>query len=274
MLLSAAKENNDGTAEIKMSEAKELIARAISIGAPAYNAGDIRECSRVYKETASTIAEMTTLPSSLKSNLQKAIDEATGENDNADAWALRTEFDAIMEYSAPFIPKTADSSKFTLEPFTKQQLPPIPLQVMDNVMGGMSQGKWVVDSGTFVGTTSLQNNGGFASLRWRFPNIQNWSYAKGLYLRVQHSKPTEQTFRIILKDLVCEQVRGANFKNIFANPNDDDEAILIPFSDFDQIEQMGRQLDGPILNPASITEIGIMAIKPTVVGEFELKVKD
>jgi hypothetical protein len=66
----------------------------------------------------------------------------------------------------------------------------------------------------------------------------------------------------------------ANFKATFANPRGrsaDDALLLIPFSAFDRMEQMGRLLPGsPALDPRAVTEIGLMAIKPTVVGEFRL----
>ena len=113
-----------------------------------------------------------------------------------------------------------------------------------------------------------------ASLRWRLNTIQNWSYAKGMYLKVKHSNPEQHTFRIILKDTTCEQVRGANFKNVFSNPNQVDEPIMIPFQVFDQMEQMGHQLRGSLFNRGSVTELGLMSIKLSVVGEFELVVKE
>mmetsp|Transcript_318 Transcript_318/g.335 ORF Transcript_318/g.335 Transcript_318/m.335 type:complete len:229 (+) Transcript_318:3-689(+) len=40
------------------------------------------------------------------------------------------------------------------------------------------------------------------------------------------------------------------------------------------MEQMGRQLSGPIFNPSAVSEIGIMAIKPSVVGDFELTIPE
>ena len=105
--------------------------------------------------------------------------------------------------------------------------------------------------------------------------LQNWSYAKGIYLQVAHSQPAKHTFRLLLKDTLCQQVGGANFKAVFANPNIDTTGmILIPFSAFDQMELRGRALQTPPLNTSAITEIGIMAIKPSVVGDFELSLKE
>lgn len=270
--------------DANLNAAKSLIANAISLGAPAYNAGDIDECARIYRETALEVAPL--VPVALRKGLEEQAN-VVASTANEEAWALRKQFDAIFEYQPPFMPTAAAAaiddlggsttkSTVTLEPFDTT-LPSEPLPVLDNVMGGMSQGRWI-DNKRFVGTTSLQNNGGFASLRWRFDRIQNWSYARGVYLRIDKHDPIH-TFRLILKDATCEQVRGANFKTVFGNPNDDGNdddggPILIPFAAFNQMEQMGRALMGPSLNPATITEIGFMAIKPTVVGDFELVVND
>jgi len=45
----------------------------------------------------------------------------------------------------------------------------------DGVMGGLSQGKFSIDSdgnGVFAGTVSLENNGGFSSVRYQFEKIK------------------------------------------------------------------------------------------------------
>ncbi len=283
---NASTSSTGGSTSESLNEARKLIANAISIGAPAYNTGDIQECARVYKATALDIISSNLLPpsaSTLKSSLEQTI-QTNHENDNEEAWAFRRQFDAIMEYQVPFMPDRkkgdgdASASSFSLEKFSDNVLPSQPLIVHDNVMGGISQGGWDASSNTFSGTTSLANNGGFASLRWRMNNVQNWSYAKGLYLKgVKHTKPSVHTFRIILKDMTCEQVRGANFKNVFCNPYEKDgmdEPLFIPFDEFDQMEQMGRQLQGPVFNRGAVTEIGLMAIKPTVIGEFELSFEE
>ena len=276
-----------------LEQVKQQISRAISVGAPAYNAGDIKGCADTYAATAQTILSGI-LPDQLRINLDKCLkemnDDAGNMNDDARAWALRRQFDAILEYSPPFLPvslEDACSASVVLEPFTSQQLPSQPIEVMDNVMGGVSSGSWASSSSTssvgkFRGTTSLANNGGFASLRWRFQTLQNWSYAKGIYLKVKHSNPDEHTFRLILKDGTCERIRLTNFKAVFANPSsstesasDSSSAILIPFTELGDMEQMGNAMVGaPPFNSSAVTEIGIMAIKPTVIGEFEIKILD
>jgi hypothetical protein len=45
----------------------------------------------------------------------------------------------------------------------------------DGVMGGLSQGKFSIDAdgnGVFAGTVSLENNGGFSSVRYQFEKIK------------------------------------------------------------------------------------------------------
>lgn len=269
--------NMSKTTSSKIDEAKKLISNAISIGAPAYNAGNIDECARVYKETALNISNL--LPQSLASELNSCI-QTEHSNSNEEAWAFRRQFDSIMEYTVPFMPADAEESeKYTYEPFTGNMIPSMPLLVLDNVMGGISEGEWNPKSNTFIGNTSLAYNGGFSSIRWRMKNIQNWSYAKGIYLKVKHSNPDKHTFRLILKDTTCEQIRLSNYKNVFCNPDSDSDGgsskpILIPFDSFNSIEQMGRAMIGPVFNRSAVTELGLMAIKPTVVGPFELHVQE
>ena len=260
-----------------LNQAKQRISQAISVGAPAYNAGDIQRCATLYKEAAREIAPL--VPPTFQVKLLREVEEEKidGENANkyydAKAWALRRVFDSIIEYQLPIMPRDASDENITYEPFTPSQLGVQPVGVMDSVMGGMSNGSWISKTNTFFGETSLANNGGFASLRWRFAHMQNWSFAKGIYMMgLKHSNADEHTFRIILKDEVCERIRLSNFKAVFANPQQTEDPLLIPFSSINQMEQMGQPMVGsPAFNPSAVTEIGLMAIKPTVVGQFQLE---
>ena len=87
--------------------------------------------------------------------------------------------------------------------------------------------------------------------------------------------PNQPNIQIILKDDNCERVRLAN-QRVFANPEQvEDQLLLIPFTLFAQMEQMGNTLAGsPSFNPMGVTEIGLMAIKPTVVGEFQIEFEE
>jgi len=53
--------------------------------------------------------------------------------------------------------------------------------VVDGVMGGRSTGTFKLSNdgfGVFEGTISLENNGGFSSLRYKFPKIKTQEYTK------------------------------------------------------------------------------------------------
>lgn len=266
--------NQSMTQTASLKEAKEIISSAISAGAPAYNRGDVEGCAKLYTKSAQTLVQLE-LPANLQSDLEKCI-STTYSSSNEQAWGFRRVFDKILEYNLPFIP-FGDSHQLThnysMEKLTDAMISSQPYVVNDNVMGGMSEGKWDQNFQTFSGRTSLANNGGFSSLRWRMNRVQNWSYAKGIYLKVKHSNP-EHTFRIIVKDTTCEQIRGSNFKTVFCNPSSVDEPIFIPFHTFDTMEQMGRTVGKVAFNYSAVTELGIMAIKPTVVGNFELQIKE
>ena len=182
------------TAEMNgISKARAAISQAIAVGAPAYNRGDIRGCAELYQDAAARMIDSgLDIPASLRDRLKTEVDDlitdTTDYNDKA--WALRRVFDSILEYEPPIVPRDSSQAKeVTMEPFTPAQLGEV-RNVMDSVMGGVSQGGWIPDANTFFGETSLRNNGGFASIRWRFPNAQNWTYAKGIYIRsVQFSLP-------------------------------------------------------------------------------------
>lgn len=267
-----------------LDQAKRIIERAISVGAPAYNSGDIRRCATLYDEAALQLLDL--VPSSLRTRLLEALtagEDNLNRNDNdynAKAWALRRVFDSISEYDLPYLPSSAIDG-ILLEPFDRSQLGGGPVEVMDGVMGGLSTGSWTPQSSAFHGHISLANNGGFAYLRWRFPNgsSRDWSHATGIYFKgLVHSKYEEHTFRVILKDQMCDRVRLSNYKATITNPRRNSDAtslsslLFIPFTAFDRMEQMGRVIQGsPAFDPRTVTEIGLMAIKPTVIGDFRLE---
>jgi hypothetical protein len=82
----------EGTDEIRT-----LLAQAIQIGAPAYNAGDHRGCFEIYAATARLIVKTLTGGEPAKERLRQALDRCR-ELDDTDqkAWTLRRAFDAIL----------------------------------------------------------------------------------------------------------------------------------------------------------------------------------
>jgi Transmembrane protein 43 len=74
-----------------------LIGRAIEIGAPVYNSGDLRGCYEIYAATARLIVKTFDGGRSAKKRLQKALDQCSQLNDaDKKAWAMRHAFDAIL----------------------------------------------------------------------------------------------------------------------------------------------------------------------------------
>ena len=76
----------------------ERIARAIEVGAPTYNRGDVRGCYEIYERTARAIEAA--LPSRCPGPAQ-ALREgrdraARAPSDDASAWAMRDAFDGLL----------------------------------------------------------------------------------------------------------------------------------------------------------------------------------
>jgi hypothetical protein len=77
----------------------QRLVQAISVGAPAYNAGDIAGCLRVYRHTAETlVSELrgTGAAPQLAERLQGAVSAASGQTVEQGAWTLRHAFDEIL----------------------------------------------------------------------------------------------------------------------------------------------------------------------------------
>lgn len=69
----------------------------------------------------------------------------------------------------------------------------------DGVMGGLSQGKFLIDSdgnGVFQGTISLENKGGFSSVRYQFDKINTNKESK----IVIHLKGDGKQYQFRIKD--------------------------------------------------------------------------
>ncbi|MGE3806054.1 MAG: hypothetical protein AB7K24_15395 [Gemmataceae bacterium] len=76
----------------------QLLARAISIGAPAYNLGDNRGCYEVYACTARLIVHSGSVDDNIKEHLRQALVEAAVIPDvDRQAWVMRHAFDALLD---------------------------------------------------------------------------------------------------------------------------------------------------------------------------------
>ncbi|QQL46122.1 CIA30 family protein [Sulfuriroseicoccus oceanibius] len=140
--------------------------------------------------------------------------------------------------------------------------------VNDGVMGGLSQGGARMKAGVmhFSGTLSLENNGGFASVR-----TQNYradlSGTKGIRLRVFGDGRTYQLR--VSTDARFRQSRIA-YKAEFTPQKGEWTEVDVPFVNMVP-SWRGRLLEGPELDLSKITQIGIL-LGDKKEGPFSLKV--
>ena len=147
----------------------------------------------------------------------------------------------------------------------------------DGVMGGVSNSTW--QNGIFSGRVRLDNNGGFASLRLRFQSPLNVGQFEGFYIKARNmlgSQAKSQEFCVIIKDSNCMQTMATNFKMKFT-PTSGNAMSFHKISAFslNQPESFGRpRSDRWNCDLTQICEIGVMAIKPGVIGDFKLNIEE
>lgn len=121
--------------------------------------------------------------------------------------------------------------------------------VDDGVMGGLSQGKFSIDkdgNGVFSGTVSLENNGGFSSVRHQFDKIQTTKNSKVL-IRLKGDGKDYQ-FRIKDKsDVYYSYITTFETSGKW-------ETVEINLSDL-YPSYRGRKLNAPNFNSDSFEEI-------------------
>lgn len=138
--------------------------------------------------------------------------------------------------------------------------------INDDVMGGVSRGGLHVEDGVgvFHGETSLENNGGFASVR-REPEAMDPSHAPGLVLRVRGDGRRYQ-----LRLRTDELFDGGAYRALFQPPAGEWQCVALPWHAFEAVFR-GRQLeDSPLLDPAALRQVGLL-IADRRPGPFRLE---
>ena len=140
--------------------------------------------------------------------------------------------------------------------------------VNDGVMGGLSQGEIIrtdLSTAVFQGTISLENNGGFSSIR-TLPRPYNLDGFDGITLRVRGDGQTYQ-FRLRLDD----RFDGVSYRYSFQTKADEWITAKVPFSECVPVFR-GRKLTGvPPVSPGKIQQIGFL-ISDKQAGSFKLEV--
>jgi len=125
--------------------------------------------------------------------------------------------------------------------------------VNDNVMGGVSTSQGNVAGGqlTFRGNISLQNNGGFASIR-SLPSAMGLDANKTIVLRV---KGDGRRYKF---NLYTPNRRTAfSYQMEFGTVANQWVEVRLPVRSF-VAHSFGRQLQGVPLNPAQVQSVGIL----------------
>lgn len=126
------------------------------------------------------------------------------------------------------------------------------LVVDDVVMGGQSDGNFYINEhghGVFEGTISLENNGGFSSIKHECQTIEVKGYSK---IRL-HVKGDGNTYQVRIKN------KRDNYYSYAAYFQSDNnwETIEIPFEALLPVFR-GRDLDLPNFQGETIEEVGIL----------------
>lgn len=139
--------------------------------------------------------------------------------------------------------------------------------VNDNVMGGISSGKMTVtdEQLLFHGELSLENNGGFASVRR--PVSENMTGSTGVRLTV---KGDGRKYQLRLRQ--DRNFDGVAWRHEFATDGST-QVLELDYADFEPVFR-GRLVRraGPVV-PGQITQIGFMIADKTE-GAFALSVLD
>lgn len=138
--------------------------------------------------------------------------------------------------------------------------------INDGVMGGISSSKIELlpnEKWQFSGTVSLENNGGFASIRGILMDNPTQSFSK-IKIRLK-GDGKKYSFRIRTAD----NFDGVAYKNDFATKGEEWEEIILSLADFIPTRR-GRQLQNiPAITPTKISQIGFL-ISDKQKGTFTL----
>ena len=162
-----------------------LLENAVYRGAPIFNDGNPAACAAIYATAleAAVLVEGYGIEAAARKRIATRLVEIHAMNDGREqAWAYRRIIDSLVAAvqqgqitMAPAAPAATALAASAAKPsagraiFTFDDAGEVRrwFTVLDGVMGGLSTGRIAAGSGTLVfdGATSLENNGGFSSMR-------------------------------------------------------------------------------------------------------------
>lgn len=140
--------------------------------------------------------------------------------------------------------------------------------VDDRVMGGISKGGSEVKEGVLVfsGKLSLENNGGFSSLRKKVKGA-DFSGKECFVMRV---KGDGRTYKMRIETDARFNGSAIGYQASFKTKEREFIEIKVPFSSFEP-GWRGRDLDGPPMDLSKVEEIGLV-LADGKAGEFKIEV--
>lgn len=142
--------------------------------------------------------------------------------------------------------------------------------VNDGVMGGLSEGQATIENGVliFEGALSLENNGGFASVRTpTVTNQYNFAGSDGLVLRV---KGDGRSYQLRLSTDARHRGSLVSYQSQFETENEEWMEVRVPFQKM-KPSWRGQMLSGHVLDASKVSQLGIL-IGDKKEGPFRLEV--
>jgi hypothetical protein len=139
----------------------------------------------------------------------------------------------------------------------------------DKVMGGLSESRLIMSTDNttlFEGELSLENNGGFSSVRTYLGDLFLDGF-RGLAIRVRGDGK-----RYRLRVRTADASEGFAYQASFATQSDTWITVHLPFSGFEPFSRGNVVPDAPALNPSDIRQIGLM-IADKQPGSFRLEIE-
>lgn len=140
--------------------------------------------------------------------------------------------------------------------------------VDDNVMGGLSQGNLSItedSTGLFSGTISLENNGGFSSVRLDVDGLE-MGLDDAIALRI---KGDGRQYQLRLKMDTSD--RALSYRAEFDTTAGEWTTVSLPLISFEPVFRGRVVADAAPLVPSEVKEIGLLLASKQD-GEFELEV--
>jgi uncharacterized surface protein with fasciclin (FAS1) repeats len=242
------------------AQAMRMLEDAIERGVPVFNRGDHHECAEIYKAVCVAIVDSRSkkLPQATMTALKHGLNRAEHLHDaTSQAWALRHGIDSAwvgLRDLPRLSSKTAADGQRFLFPFENSAAAAQWKTTNDGVMGGRSDGRFRFNEAKnleFFGTLSLENNGGFASVRARGSNL-GLEEGDSIVTRVRGDG------REYSLNLYTPTRRMAfSYRAKFRTREDEWVEVRIPLEKFVAIS-FGRVVSNESLDPSKVDGLGIL----------------